>query len=259
MTVARGSGDAQGQGAFALGGLSMLALRRGQLEVAATDSAACLEILGGLGRGYLVATQLAVQALVECARGHWDEMRQLCSEAVGVAKQSGSPMVLAGALQAQAVAAMVDGNVSAAVDALEEAIDCARRGAPVLLPWLLERLGTVVLARGDRARAAPLLADARAAAVRSDDVASAARIDSAYGRLAALEGNYQEGVLLLRAALQAQKALGFWPDVLDSLDALAEITRDLSPRDAGEYAAEAAAVREKLGIVAKSHDKLRAS
>src|SRR5262245_10412374 len=67
------------------------------------------------------------------------------------------------------------------------------------------------------------LADDRAAAVKTDNSASVARIGSACGRLAAFEGNYQDSVLHVRAALEAQTRLGFGPDVLDSLDALAEI------------------------------------
>src|SRR5262249_42357126 len=127
-----------------------------------------------------------------CAGGHWHAAKQLAAEAVDLARQSGSPMVLAGALEAQAASAIADGALSVAVDALEEAVKCARRGAPALLPWVLGRLGAAVLLSGDRARAATLLAEARAAAVKSDDIASIARIDAASGRLAGLDGHCQD-------------------------------------------------------------------
>jgi predicted ATPase/DNA-binding NarL/FixJ family response regulator len=207
------------------------------------------EVAGEAKAGLLLAGAMTAFWVV---RGHYREGRGWLERALGWGEPVATA-ARARALNGAGWLTRLQGEIDAAAALQTEALTVAREsGTSLIAARALQALGLIALQRGDPAGAARWMEQALAQflAIESTAIAGAQYVSAAYtnlGQIALAQGDSTGAIANLEEALRRQRALGYAWMMGDTLRVLGDIARDR-----GDYTRALGSYRESV-MLARDH------
>jgi predicted ATPase/DNA-binding CsgD family transcriptional regulator len=182
------------------------------------------------------------------AVGRSADARACLAEAVAAARACAAPAVLASCLNEQA-RVLLDDEAAMSRSLCRQALAAAGAISAREVATALLGIGTADLAQGDVADGRVLAEEAAVVARRTGDKTVLARALYAEGRAAWLAGDLAAAWSLLRESLAMRAEAGMFPEVAESLEALAGVCAGQGQRrEAGALFGAASGLRGRLGL-----------
>ena len=190
----------------------------GAAEVALDLGLTLARRLGDIGWTGLL---LNAQGELAFRRGDYDTAAGLLEESVEIGRRLGSPFALAPPYGLLGRRAATMGHLDEAATWYDAALEAARGGMHLMVPWWVSGRADVYRLAGDHDAARASLAEARSLADAVGNQPVIAYTLWAEGTIAGTEGRVAEAALLHQEALRRFQAIGFGPGILDSLESMA--------------------------------------
>jgi predicted ATPase/class 3 adenylate cyclase/DNA-binding CsgD family transcriptional regulator len=239
--------------------LALVALRRGDFNLARTECEHSLELCRTVGDPSTAGVTIAWLGAVEAATGDWETARNRYQAFLQRAAATGGDWGFPFAFINLATLMTGCGQASTAASLTGPAIAQVRsepRQQPLLFAWLLAVHGAALLDSGDAAAGASL-AEASQIAATTGNPWLTSLVAHHLGRLARHQGEPSQAEDHHHRALALRHAHGLRPGVAESLEALAGLAaQHESASEAARLFAAAAAIRTSIGLVRWPADQI---
>lgn len=183
-------------------------------------------------------------------QGDYERSAALSAEHLMLARIQDDALSLRNALTGVGMAALAEGRIREATEALREALDtCLPLGKIWHRATSYLNVGNAMLLAGDLAAAAELFAQSLELYLERGDEVFAARARQHLGYVALLRGDHASAAALLGQSVRALADLGEQPGIADGLEAAAALCAATGrPREAVRLVAAATVLRERIGL-----------
>jgi predicted ATPase/DNA-binding CsgD family transcriptional regulator/class 3 adenylate cyclase len=239
--------------------MALVALRRGDFNLARTECEHSLELCRTVGDPSTAGVTIAWLGEVEAATGNWEAARHRYQAFLQRAAATGGDWGFPFAFINLATLMTGCGQASTAASLTGPTIAQLRsepRQQPLLFAWLLAVHSAALLDAGDAAAGASLAEASQIAATTSNPWLNSL-VAHHLGRLARHQGDTSRAEDHHHRALALRHAHGLRPGVAESLEALAGLAaQHESASEAARLFAAAAAIRTSIGLVRWPADQI---